>query len=81
MENQKNKFDVFIYGEDKILFPKKNFKYWLDNKDLCIKNDYNLGFLRYDIKNKTFYSPDQVAKSKYYVNLLNKKYILLYAKL
>ena len=76
MENQKNKFDIFIYSEDKILFTKKNFRYWLDHKDLCIKNDYNLGFLRYDIKNKTFYSPDQVAKSKYYVNLLNKKYIV-----
>ena len=76
MENQKNKFDVFIYSEDKILFTKKNFRYWLDHKDLCIKNDYNLGFLRYEIKNKTFYSDDQVAKSKYYVNLLNKKYIV-----
>ena len=35
-----------------------------------------MGFLRYEIKNKTFYSDDQVAKSKYYVNLLNKKYIV-----
>ena len=76
MENQKNKFDVFIYSEDKILLTKKNFRYWLDHKDLCIKNDYNLGFLRYDIKNKIFYSDDQVAKFKYYVNLLNKKYIV-----
>ena len=76
MESQKNKFDVFIYSEDKILFTKKNFRYWFGHKDLCIKNDYNLGFLRYEIKNKTYYSDDQVAKSKYYVNLLNKKYII-----
>ena len=46
MEKQKNKYDVFIYSEDKILFTKKNFRYWLEHKDLCIKNDYNLGFLR-----------------------------------
>ena len=76
MENQKDKFDIFIYCEDDVLFAKKNFRYWLNHKDLCIKNDYNLGFTRYEIKNKIFYSTDQVAKSKYYVNLLNKKYIV-----
>ena len=31
---------------------------------------------KYDIKNKTLYSPDQIDKSKYYVNLLNKKYFV-----
>ena len=76
MEKQKNKYDVFFYSEDLILFTKKNFRYWLNHKDSCIKNDYNLGFLRYDIKNKIFYSPDQIVKSKYYVNLLNKKYVV-----
>ena len=76
LENQKDKFDIFIYCEDDILFTKKNFRYWLNHKDLCIKNDYNLGFTRYEIKNKTFYSSDQVVKSKYYVRLLNRKYIV-----
>jgi len=76
MEKQKNKFDIFIYCEDDILFSKSNFKYWLEHKDLCIKNNYNLGFTRFEIKNKTLYSADQVAKSKYYVNLSSKKYIV-----
>ena len=76
MKNQKNNFDIFIYCEDDILFTKKNFIYWLKHKDECIKNNYNLGFTRYEIKNKIFYSADQVAKSKYYVNLSNKKYIV-----
>jgi len=76
MEKQKNKFDVFIYCEDDILFTKKNFHYWLLNKDLCIKNGYNLGFIRYEIKNRVLYSADQVAKSKYYVKLKNKEYVV-----
>ena len=76
MEKQKNKFDIFIYCEDDILFTKKNLKYWFDHKDVCIGNNYNLGFTRYEIKNKVPYSADQVAKSKYYVELLNKKYIV-----
>jgi len=76
MEKQKNKFDVFIYCEDDILFNKKNFTYWLLNRDLCIKNNYNLGFIRYEINNKILYSADQVAKSKYYVNLMDKQYVI-----
>ena len=76
MEIQKNNFDIFIYCEDDIHFTKKNFKYWLKYKDDCIKNNYNLGFTRYEIKNRILYSADQIAKSKYYVNLLNKKYIV-----
>lgn len=76
MERQQNTFDIFIYCEDDILFTKKNFNYWLKYKDLFIKNNFNVGFTRYEIKNKTLYSADQIKKSKYYVNLLNKKYIV-----
>ena len=36
MEKQRNKFDVFIYSEDDILFTKKNFSYWLKHKDICL---------------------------------------------
>ena len=52
MKKQENKFDIFIYCEDDILFTKTNFKYWLKYKDICIKNNYNLGFIRYEIKNR-----------------------------
>jgi len=76
MEKQKNKFDIFIYCEDDINFTKRNFRYWLNYKDVCIKNNYNLGFTRYEINNKNYYSADQVAKSKCFVKLQNKKYIV-----
>ncbi len=61
MEKQKNQFDYFIYSEDDILFNKKNFKAWLNYKDLCINNKFNLGFLRTEIskKNKILWSIDQ----------------------
>ena len=52
MEQQKEDYDIFIYCEDDILFTKKNFKYWIDNKENCIKNDYNLGFLRVEVNKK-----------------------------
>ncbi len=80
MEKQKNQFDVFIYSEDDIYFSKKNLKYWLRHKNNCIKNKYNLGFLRVETnrKNKKLYSSDQISKSSYYVNLNKKKYFVLH---
>ena len=48
-------FDVQLYLEDDILFTDVNFNYWLENKDLCIKHNYNLGFLRYEIDPETGY--------------------------
>ena len=79
MESQKDNYDIFIYCEDDILFTKKNFKYWLAYKDQCIENNYNLGFLRTEVnkKNKKLYSTDQVEKSRYSINLSNKKYVVL----
>ncbi len=79
MEAQKDNYDIFIYCEDDLLFTKKNFKYWLENKDKCIENNYNLGFLRVEMnkKNKKLYSTDQVEPSNYYVELQNKKYLVL----
>ena len=79
METQKDNYDIFIYCEDDLLFTKKNFKYWLENKDKCIENNYNLGFLRVEMnkKNKILYSTDQVETSNYYVELKNKKYLVL----
>ena len=40
IEKQKNKYDTFIYSEDDILFTKKNFKYWLRYKDICLKMNF-----------------------------------------
>ena len=79
MFSQKDRYEIFIYGEDDIIFSKKNFNYWLKYKDFCIRNNYNLGFLRTEIKRKSnlLFSTDQVSKIKYYVNL----YKIRFAKL
>ena len=78
MEKQKEKYDIFIYSEDDILFTKKNLNYWLKYKDNCLKNNYNLGFLRVEKnkKNKKLYSTDQISKSSNYVILSNVKYLV-----
>jgi hypothetical protein len=78
MKKQKKKFDIFIYCEDDIFFTKKNLKYWLKYKDLCISKDYNLGFLRVE-KNKKdneLYSPDHIKKSRYIINQGQIKFII-----
>ena len=74
MFKQRNKFDFFIYGEDDIVFNKKNFNYWLKYKDLCIRNNYNLGFLRVEkrAKDNKLISSDQVKKIKYFCNIEDK---------
>jgi hypothetical protein len=79
MFSQKDKYEIFIFGEDDIIFSKKNFNYWLKYKDFCIRNNYNLGFLRTEIKRKSnlLFSTDQVSKIKYYVDL----YKIRFAKL
>ena len=61
MEKQKDQFDYYIYSEDDILFNKRNFKAWLNYKDLCIDNKFNLGFLRTEKskKKKILWSIDQ----------------------
>lgn len=79
MFEQKDKFDIFIYSEDDIIFSKKNFNYWLKYKDICIQNRFNLSFLRVEksLKNKKLYSTDQIKKIKFYLKIKN----ILFAKL
>ncbi len=72
IEKQKELYDCFIYSEDDILFSKKNFKYWLKYKNICINNDFNLGFLRREKKNKRIFSTDLIKKINYKV-LINRK--------
>lgn len=76
---QRNDYDFFIFGEDDIVFSKNNFKYWLKYKNDCIKNNFNLGFLRVEInkKNNLLYTSDQISKIKYYVKIANKKFAKL----
>ncbi len=79
MEKQKNKFDFFIYCEDDLLFTKKNFNYWLKYKDTFLRNSYNVGFVRVEVnkKDKLMYTADQVSKSKFFVEINFKKYLVI----
>ncbi|MDC0450214.1 hypothetical protein OAL70_05010 [Pelagibacteraceae bacterium] len=79
MLRQKNLFDIFIYGEDDLLFTKNNFNYWLKYRDKCLNDDFNLGFLRVEKrkKNNLLYSSDQITKVKKYVLLKKEKFAKL----
>jgi hypothetical protein len=74
IEKQKNKYDYFIYSEDDILFTKQNFEYWLKNKNICIQNDFNLGFIRTEFKNKKIFSTDLINKIKYKITFGGKEF-------
>jgi len=72
MEKQKDKYDCFIYSEDDILFSKKNFEYWLKYKEICLKNNHNLGFIRIEKKNEEIFSTDLIKKINYFLKINNK---------
>ena len=79
MLRQKNLFDIFIYGEDDLLFTKNNLNYWLKYRDICLNDDFNLGFLRVEKRKKDnlLYSSDQITKIKKYVLLRKEKFAKL----
>lgn len=59
MENQKNKYDIFINAEDDILLPKETLEYWLKYKNKVMKHNYNLGVVRIEFdKNGVERLPD-----------------------
>ena len=60
--SQKNHYDFFLYQEDDIFIPVNTFLYWLKNKDECLKNNFNLGFLRIEIKDNEEYVSDLIEK-------------------
>jgi hypothetical protein len=78
MERQKNDFQIFIYCEHDILFTKKHFAYWKKYKNICLKNNYNLGFIitEYNKCDNNFYSQNIGKKLDNFVILNNKKYIV-----
>jgi hypothetical protein len=73
---QKDIYDVFIYSEDDILFTKKNFDYWIKFKDICIKNNFNLGFIRYERNNDKIYSIDVTTKLNKYLIIDNNRFVV-----
>jgi hypothetical protein len=73
---QKEIYDFFIYSEDDILFTKKNFDYWLYFKDICIKNNFNLGFIRVENKNKNNFTIDVTTKLSSFIYLNKNRFIV-----
>jgi hypothetical protein len=73
---QKDIYDVFIYSEDDILFTKKNFDYWIKFKDICIKNNFNLGFIRFERNNDKIYSIDVTTKLNKYLIIDNNRFVV-----
>jgi hypothetical protein len=58
LREQQNDYDIFIYIEDDMLIPYKAINYWLQHNEQLIKENYNLGFLRIEIKNNEEYITD-----------------------
>jgi hypothetical protein len=74
---QKKIYDYFIYAEDDVLFTIKNFLYFKKYNFLCLKNNYNLGYVRVeDRKFKGLYAVDVFTKLKEFISLKKKKFII-----
>jgi hypothetical protein len=85
-DNMKNikDYDVIMYLEDDMLIPVNAINYWFKHKDLLIKNNYNLGFLRIEILDNKEYTTDLAYNDRNnknnfltkIVEIDNNKYIL-----
>lgn len=69
-------YDIFMYLEDDILIPVEAINYWLENKDICLKNNLNLGFLRIEKKDDIEYLSDITNKLDKKINLENDTYVI-----
>ena len=76
IKRQRNDYDFFIYQEDDIFIPINAFKYWQTNKGDCLKNNYNLGFLRIELKDEIEYVSDLDMKIDKIINLDKKEYVI-----
>jgi len=75
LKQQQHEYDVFIYIEDDILVPYKAIKYWLENNERLIELNYNLGFVRIEVKDNVEYITDLYGeKLDTIINLNGKKY-------
>jgi hypothetical protein len=77
VESYVEDYDVQMYLEDDICFDSNSFTYWLKNKDLCIKNNYNLGFFRIEIDEKGVkYLTDITQTPNKIIDIENRKFLL-----
>ena len=76
IKSQRNDFDYFCYSEDDILMKESTFQYWLKYKDMCIENQYNLGFLRVETdKDQNMYVLDVTNKLKNIVTINDIQFV------
>ena len=73
LKKQKNDYDIFMYIEDDILVPNNTIKYWLKYSKKLIKNNYNLGFVRIEIKDDIEYITDLPNKQLYKIITLDNE--------
>ena len=64
IEKSIEEYDVQMYMEDDILFLDRTLDYWMKHKQMCIDNNYNLGFLRIE---------NDAQSGKWYYSDLKKK--------
>lgn len=59
IEKDLESYDAQMYLEDDLDFNQDTFQYWLQNRELCNRHDFNLGFLRKELdasSSRWFYS-------------------------
>lgn len=74
-----NDYDIFIYSEDDMLIYNESFNYWLQYKDICFSNKYNLGFLRIEfLDNKNIFLTDisSTELEPEFITLNNNKFLI-----
>jgi len=76
IKKQRNEYDFFIYQEDDIFIPLNAFNYWQTNKQDCLKNNLNLGFLRIELKDEIEYVSDLDMKIDKLMNLDKREYVI-----
>ena len=74
--SQVNDYDIFLYSEDDILIPENAFNYWIENKDICQENKYNVGFLRIEVKDDEEYLSDLTSKLKNKISIRDQEFFL-----
>jgi hypothetical protein len=75
LKEQRNEYDIFMYIEDDILVPYKAIKYWLEYNEKLIEMNYNLGFVRIEVKNDVEYITDLYGERfNTIINLNDKDY-------
>jgi hypothetical protein len=70
-------YDIQIYMEDDIGFTNNTFNYWIDYKDICINNDFNLGFLRVEAdKDNRLFCTDLFKSPTKIISIENQLFLL-----